>query len=292
MLGATLLVGAFIACGGNDSTTFPFPLDSGSGNETSTADDSGQPDFAETSTPEAGPAADAAIDCPPSAKLIYVTGIGAELWSFWPPTFTFKKIGTLTCTTFPTHMTVDRMGVAWVVGDAGMLYKTSTKTAQCAALPTWKQQAGFSDYALSLIGLSNNDSLLYVLGQTNLAHFDIITGKFQNVGALSVPTFGDMTSNGDGTLYYLNDSNPLHLYEINPSSAAVMKTYTINAPGGGNQALAYFGGRFYAFENGAVYEYDTVANTTKNLGNAPLQITGAGQSTCVPTVPQEAGPPN
>lgn len=173
-----------------------------------------------------------------------------------------------------------------------MLYKTSTKTAQCAALSSWKQQASYGDFALSLVGLPNNDSLLYVLGQTNLARFDIITGMFQNVGTLSVPTFGDMTANNDGTLYSLNDPNPLRLYQVNPASAAVMKTYTINAPGGGNQALAYFGGRFYAFENGAVCEYDTQNNTTKNVGNAPLQITGAGQSTGVPTVPQEAGPPN
>src|SRR5262252_7359955 len=55
-------------------------------------------------------------DCPAEAELIYLTGVGAELWSFWPPTFTFTKIGTLTCTTYPTHMTVDRQGVAWVVG--------------------------------------------------------------------------------------------------------------------------------------------------------------------------------
>ncbi len=291
LVGAIALVGGFIACGDTPRAAIFLLPDAASGDDSS-ADDSGNPDFAETSIPEAAPPGDAAIDCPASAKLIYVTGVGAELWSFWPPTFTFKKIGTLNCTTFPTHMTVDRMGVAWVVADGGNLYKTSTKDATCTVSSTWKKQVGYSDFALSLVGLSNSDSTLYVLGQTNLAKFDILTGTFQSINATSFPTFGDMTANGDGSLYFLHDSNPLNLYQVNPANATVVKTYTVGANGGGNQALAYFGGRFYAFENGVVFEYDTKTNTTKSLGNAPLQVTGAGQSTCVPTVPQEAGPPN
>lgn len=110
MVCATAFVGVFIARGGSDPTNSPFALDSGSGGDTTASDDSGQPNFAETSIPEAGPLVDGAVDCPPSAKLIDVTGVGAQLWSFWPPTFTFKKIGTLNCTIFPTHMTVATVG--------------------------------------------------------------------------------------------------------------------------------------------------------------------------------------
>ena len=54
---------------------------------------------------------DATGNCPPEATLIYVTGEGGALYSFWPPSFTFTFIGNLTCTTAPTHMTVDRHGV-------------------------------------------------------------------------------------------------------------------------------------------------------------------------------------
>ena len=116
---------------------------------------------------------------------------------------------------------------------------------------------------------------------------------FTPIGSPAVAgILGDMTTNGDGTLYFLNDAPTLNLYDINPANAAVKKTYTIpNASGGGDQALAYFGGRFYAFEDDVVYEYDPVANTTKNLGMAPISVTGAGQSTCVPTMPTDAGPP-
>ena len=77
--------------------------------------------------------------CPANAQYIYITGEGAQLWSFWPPTFTFKLVGTLTCTTFPTHMTVDRTGTAWVVG-GGNVYKTSTLNATCSTLGTWSPQ--------------------------------------------------------------------------------------------------------------------------------------------------------
>ena len=101
-----------------------------------------------------------------------------------------------------------------------------------------------------------------------------------------------MTSIGDGKLWYLQAYvSPHPLYQIDPATAAVLQTDSVNAPGTGAQALAYFGARFYAFENGIVYEYDPVANTVQKLGPAPLNVTGAGQSTCVPTSTVDAGTP-
>ncbi len=281
------------ACGG-PSTDFNKDSGSGDGASSDVIDiGDGGPIFGDSSVPDA-PAYDPdAGTCPKEALMVYVTGQPAELWSFWPPTFTFKKIGALSCTNSPTHMTVDRNGTAWVVA-SGNIYKTSTKDATCSMLSTWSPQAGFFDFALSLVGVSNTDTTLYLLGQSQLASFDILKGTFKVVGTPSVAsTGGDMTSNGDGTLYFLQAYvSPHTLYDIAPSNAAVKKTYTVNAPGTGSQALAYFGGRFYAFENNVVYEYDPVANSIKTLGNAPLTVTGAGQSTCVPQTPQDAGPPN
>ena len=289
-----IVVGTVIACGGSGPTHFG----DGDGGSDGAPDDVTPPTFNEASANDTGTSdsgGDAGGCCPANAQYIYITGQGAQLWSFWPPTFTFKLVGTLSCTTFPTHMTVDRNGTAWVVGDAGTIYKTSTLNATCSALSTWTPKTGFSDFALSFVGLTCDDTSLYQLGQGNgkLARFDIVQGTFTTLGTPSVAGFlGDMTTNGDGTLYFLNDAPTLHLYEINPSTAAVMKTYTIpNASGGGDQALAYFGGRFYAFENDVVFEYDPVANATKNIGTAPISVTGAGQSTCVPSAPTDAGPP-
>jgi hypothetical protein len=224
--------------------------------------------------------------------MIYVTGQPAELWSFWPPTFTFTKIGDVTCTS-PTHMTVDRTGTAWIVG-GGNVYKTSTSTAACALAPNWQPQAAFSDFAVSFVGLTNNDTSLYLLGDSGqLGKFDIAMGTFQVVGTPAVASpLGDMTSRGDGNLYFLQAYvSPHPLYEIAPTTATVTKTYSVGATGVGSQALAYFGARFYAFEDNIVYEYDPVANTVQMLGPAPLEVTGAGQSTCVPTTIVDAGTP-
>jgi hypothetical protein len=281
-----------VMCGSNPTTPFGDGGVETDASDASTIIDSGPPGFGDSGVPDSGPTSDGGT-CPASALMIYVTGQPAELWSFWPPTFTFKKIGTLTCTSSPTHMTVDRLGNAWVVA-SGNVYKTSTLNASCSLLSTWKQQTGFFDFAVSLVGLTNTDTSLYVLGQSQLARFDIVSGSFNIVGTPAVPsTGGDMTSNGDGTLYFLQAyTTPHPLFELDPSNAKVLKTYNVNAAGTGSQALAYFGGRFYAFENNIVYEYDPLTNGIKTLGTAPLTVTGAGQSTCVPTVPTDAGPPN
>ncbi len=257
------------------------------------AGDDGSPTFGDGSVPEGGKTTDGGADCPASAQMVYITGEPAELWSFWPPTFTFKKIGNLTCTQSPTHMTVDRNGTAWVVDATGMIYKTSTKDATCAPAPKWTVHAGFPDFAISLVGVKNTDTTLYLLGATDLASFDYATGTFKDIGPPAVAsTGGDMTSNGDGTLYFLQAYvSPHPLYNLNPANAMVIKTYTVQASGVGTQALAYFGARFYAFENNVVNEYDPKTNGVKSLGTAPLTVTGAGQSTCVPQAPVDAGPP-
>ena len=100
-----------------------------------------------------------------------------------------------------------------------------------------------------------------------------------------------MTSNGDGTLYFLDaTSSPHPLDEIDPGTAKVMKTYSVNAPASKQtQALAFFGANFYAFEDSVVYAYNPAAGTSTMVGMAPLSVTGAGQSTCVPQAPVDAG---
>lgn len=224
--------------------------------------------------------------CPPSATLVYVTGEGDQLYSFYPPTQTFTLIGKFDCLTSPTHMTVDRQGNAWVVA-GGMLYKASTTDATCAAVPTWKSNFAFSDFALTFIGVSNTvDNTLYLMNNAaGVGAFDIPSGKVTTVGSADIAsTLGDMTSNGDGTLYFLRDVASPTLYRLSAKDASTITSAPIAAKGGGSQALAFWGGSFYAFENSAIFEYDPAKKTTTAKGNAPLQVTGAGQSTCVPLV--------
>lgn len=68
----------------------------------------------------------------------------------------------------------------------------------------------------------------------------------------------------------------------------MINSSTPSATCGGDQALAFWGGSFYAFESNVLCQFDPSTGKTKTLGNAPLLVTGAGQSTCVPTVPPAA----
>jgi hypothetical protein len=242
-------------------------------------------------TADDGGAADGANSdgCPESATLVYVTGEGSLLYSFYPPTQMFTKIGQFNCLSNPTHMTVDRQGNAWVVAN-GNIYKASTADATCTQVSTWKSDLSFSDFSLTFIGVSNTiDNTLYMMNDSaQLSSFDIAGGIRTPVNSVSIAgnmSLGDMTSNGDGTLYFLDDVSKPKLYQVSPKDGSVLSTFDISASGGGSQALAFWGGSFYAFEDSDIYQYDPVMKTTMNVGTAPLMVTGAGQSTCVPKTP-------
>jgi hypothetical protein len=227
---------------------------------------------------------DDSSDCPESAKLVYVTGSGSQLWSFDPQMVTFNLIGTFDCLDEPSHMTVDRQGVAWVEAD-GNIYKASTNDAKCTQVATWSSQDGFDDFALSFVGVTNTiDNTLYMMGDSSLAKVDIPSGNLTTIGNApgSKPAAGDMTSSGDGSLYFLADVEKPVLYQVSTTDGSVLAKMPIAASGGGDQALAFWGGDFYVFEDDTIYQYDPKAMTTTSLGKAPLQVTGAGQSTCVP----------
>lgn len=233
-------------------------------------------------------ASDANGDCPESAKLVYVTGEGAKLYSLYPPTLKFTLVGTLSCLTAPTHMTVDRQGRAWVVAD-GNLYLASTTNASCSRVSTWTPDPSyFGDFALTFIGTKNaTDNTLYMFGNSGkLGTFDVGSGDVTLIGSPVVASItGDMTTNGDGSLYFLAQTAGQTLNQIDPYTAVVVKEYVTHENGLNDQALAYYGGLFYDFIGEEIYSYDTATQATVNVGKAPLDVTGAGQSTCVPTVP-------
>ncbi|MBM4377210.1 MAG: hypothetical protein FJ095_19185, partial [Deltaproteobacteria bacterium] len=61
-------------------------------------------------------------ECSEASKLVYVVGTGNELYSFSPPTLTFKQIGSINCVAAggfgtPFSMAVARDGTAYVLFD-------------------------------------------------------------------------------------------------------------------------------------------------------------------------------
>jgi hypothetical protein len=272
-----------VSCGGTSGEVGGFvPEGSSSGNISSGGGSSGT----SFGSSDGGSSDGGKGECPASATQVYVTGVGDKLYSFNPPDQKFTLIGTFDCLKSPTHMTVDRLGNAWVVA-GGQLYKASTTNATCSAVSNWSFDFNYADFSLSFVGLQDTDKTLYLLNNASkLSAFDTGTGKLTSIGNVGVAnTLGDMTSNGDGSLYFLLDVTKPTLYQFDPSNAATRSSAALDATGGGSQALAFWGGRFYAFENDSIYEYDPGAKTTKQIGTSPLQVTGAGQSTCVPKVP-------
>lgn len=274
----------FVAACANGHLSQGFTSDTDGG-----ADDGGAPLIVGAPRVADGGSGDPLGDgCAQTATLVYLTGEGDNLYSFYPPTRAFTLIGHLACLAGATHLTVDRSGTAWVVA-AGQLYTASTTDASCAPVATWKPDLPYSDFSLAFTGTTAAaDGLLYLLNPSvTLYTFDVGTG----VRALVDPvlnvasTEGDMTSDANGGLFFLRDASVHTLYQLDPKTAAIVKEDTVGATAYGSQALAFWGGSFYAFENDSIYQFDPKKGTTVVVGPAPMKVTGAGQSTCVPKVP-------
>jgi len=231
-------------------------------------------------------------DCPPSARFIYVTGESNQLFSYRPETGDFKLVGAFDCLSGPTHMTVDRKGTAWVVASS-LLYRASTEDAHCSRVESWTPGVNdFADFSLSFVTTTAcADPHLYVLDDSaRLASFDPATGVRTIIRTLAgfADGVGDMTSDGDGHLYFVHDVTAQRLFEIRPSSGEVVDSWRTTETGGVDEALAFYGGLFYDFLDSNVYTFDPTTGAARSIGTAPLSVTGAGQSTCVP---KSAPPP-
>ena len=91
-----IVVGTVIACGARG-----LRFGDGDGGSDGAPDDVTPPTFNEAArtTPARATRAEHPGGTARLAQYIYITGQGAQLWSFWPPTFTFKLVGALSCTT-------------------------------------------------------------------------------------------------------------------------------------------------------------------------------------------------
>jgi hypothetical protein len=264
-------------------------------------------------------------DCPPEASVIYVTDTSNQLYAYDPVAGSFTQRGRLACAGEPDHMTVDRHGTAWISDTVGNLYTANPTTGECKRFGSWPYAASMSEsFALVFLGLRpDDDATLYMIDDTDsaLAKMDTLTGAITRVtdqledvwndlpGEPPLPingyVGGDLTSTGDGSLYYLLFDYFQGLLTIDPADgfllgaletgihpipwaqavpdaapAPVMASY--------NEALAYYGGLFYDFVGKSVYTIDANTGAVVNIGVAPIYVDGAGTSTCVPA---SAAPP-
>ena len=240
-------------------------------------------------------------DCPDAGStLIYVIGAGNELYSFYPPTLSFKQIGTVSCPgpSSPFSMAVDRLGTAYSVFSDGHLFQISTANAACKPTSYAPNQLGWQNFGMGYATAPDGGDSLYVVQvdfnnpSQGLGTIDTNNFKLSKVASFQpdLTPECELTGTGDGRLFALclsNQSSDGILAQIDPSNGKIIGEDTL-AIGGGQQALAFafWGGDFWIFTAPgnvtAVTKYDPVAKTLTKETNLNAQIVGAGVSTCAP----------
>lgn len=246
-------------------------------------------------------------DCPDAdSTFIYVVTSQNELFSFYPPTLTFKFIGNLVCPSAPGEtpfsMAVDRNGFAYVVFTDGNLFRVSTKTAACVATTYQPNQLGWKTFGMGFAADDDGNDQLFVthdnsgaggfsdgLGTINVQNF-----RLSNVATFSPPIVqrAELTGTGDGRLFaYWPDEasgqDGSFVAQINRKDGQVIGANRLDVGTPHSAfAFAFWGGDFWIFSGdetaSSVTQYDTGTNTTRLATTISSTIVGAGVSTCAP----------
>jgi hypothetical protein len=241
--------------------------------------------------------------CTPETQYVFVFGEDDSLYRFYPPALSFELVGTLSCPDpqgSPNSMAVDRSGTGWLSFTDGRIFNVDTTNAACTATSYVPGQGGF--WAVGMGFSSNapgsaNETLFVSSDFFRLGWIDTKTLTLTAVGSYSGIAEGnltgraEMTGTGDGDLYANFEGTPFSLADINKTNASAFwvqrETGVGTQNGTSNFAFSHWGPDFYLFVGAGgptpVYRYDPVAQTTTLATIAPIEIVGAGASTCVPS---------
>jgi len=250
--------------------------------------------------PDAFPDVPIIDECPDAGDtLVYLIGAKSELYSFYPPTLAFKGIGTIACpsSSTPFSMAVTRVGLAYSVFGDGHLFEVATSNAACKSTPYVPSQDDIQTFGMGYAGNADGGETLYIAG----------TGGFYSQGLATIDTQSyhldfiaqfqpllqrcELSGTGDGRLFGFcvpNFGNGSQVVELDPATAVVLTSHTL-VVGSSNDAFAFafWGGDFWIFtSDGVVFstvtKYDPQAQTETTVAMAPLEVVGAGVSTCAP----------
>jgi hypothetical protein len=270
-----------------------------------TTPDAGAPDSAGLLVGNDGSAVNQG-GCSDAAKLVYVVSKEGSLYSFDPPSLTFKSIGHPTCPTAgsPNSMAVDRTGTAWISYTDGTVWRVSTKDASCVTSPYATDQLGFHTFGM---GYASNDAdpltdTLYIDDHDGrgLAKVDG-SGKASLIAPFGTPLAGkncELTGTGDGRLFGFFTTLPAQVAEIDKATGAVLSTQVLQTVSTGTEwAFSFWGGDFFLYtaqadtsglpQNATTSDVTRYRPTDKSVTvlrqNIGFRIVGAGVSTCAPT---------
>ena len=236
--------------------------------------------------------------CIEASQWIYtVDGTTSMFSRFDPATLTFTDIGVLKCPghSTPFSMAVDQNAVAWVTYYDGNLYRVDTGTAQCEATSFQVRQHGIFQFGMGFVFTpSQNLDTLYIAGDDGTGDIKLATVSFPSlvVTPIGTVTAGEveLTGTGDGSLWGFvpsgwNPDDQSELVRLDPDSGATLESYSyFTLVGGSSWAMKFWGGSFWIFLDGALYEVPRATPQTIRtaIADTGRDIVGAGVSTCAP----------
>jgi hypothetical protein len=230
-------------------------------------------------------------------QYIYVITEENELYSFFPPTLGFTKIGDINCTNqaTPFSMGVDRSGIAYSVFTDGELFEISTLNAACKPTTYKPNQKGISTFGMGFSGADDAGETLYIAESANvtsrLGTIDTKTFQLDVIGPFSPSNGGrcELTGTGDGRLFAFclpSSGSGGDLVNLDPLTGKIIAE--VGVPVGTSQdafAYAFYGGTFWIFtgnQGSTVSEFDPITLKTKTVASLSSTVVGAGVSTCAP----------
>ncbi|MBI5544658.1 MAG: hypothetical protein HY901_12270 [Deltaproteobacteria bacterium] len=247
--------------------------------------------------------------CTEDSKLIYLVDWSGSFMSFDPGAVRrgadpFKELGSLDCPApseaHPFSMSVDHLGVAWVLFDNGHLFTVSTSTRPLRCRSTsYVPDATLSRFGMGFVSDAPGaaEETLFVAGgsdaqSSTLARLRLApTFSLEPLGTIA--GWPELTSAGDGKLwgFFPNTPQP-KVAQIDKVTGVDVKVFPVPSLGGEPEAwaFAYAGGYFWIFLKRAADASTGVHRMTpEGVFDTPLRdtgrsIVGAGVSTCATVV--------
>ncbi|HSQ64914.1 MAG TPA: hypothetical protein VLM85_16940 [Polyangiaceae bacterium] len=284
-----------VACGARSQLGVPFDPSADAGEDA-------QPDalppidgFVEAPTP---------FDCVEAGiTYIYVITAQNELYSFYPPSLAFTKIGDIQCPADPSaqpySMAVSREGVAYSIFTDGNLFRIDTANAACQATSYVAAASNepFYNMGMGFAGDLFSESLYVADAHFNANSLGLATIDTTTFTRSFIANFQpelprcELTGTGDGRLFAfcLNlTGSGSQIAEVDPKTAKVVGVNQL-VLGDPSDAFAYafWGGEFWIFTAPAsgtstVTRYDPQTHVESNMASLGGEIVGAGVSTCAP----------
>ena len=258
------------------------------------------------------PAAPSGGTCSEVTDLIHVVTTAGDLYSFWPPTLQFHKLGHLDCGVgaggfTPMSMAIDNQGFAHVLYWDGKVYDVDLQTGACEPSGFGGEPGSFYYFGMAYAAdpssptgetLFVREAVFYDVGADPLVRMlgrlDLDTQTLDVVGS-GEGANADLSGTGDGRLFAFvkNEDATASVVELDAKTGAAASVTPLgNVTIGDSWAFAHWGGALWLFsgqdgQGMSVYQYQLATGEATLVATEGFRVIGAGVSTCVPVEPPQ-----